>query len=85
MDKESSAIYFEFFKSFRVALTNTSVYFNGHPLYAKAVDGCKKNLDKILLQLNPFIIGITGHTLVLADEYLEDQELIKNIAEFSES
>jgi hypothetical protein len=81
MDKEKNII-FEFLKSLRVALTNTSVYFNEHPLYAKAVSECKKSLDKVLSHSAPLAIGITQHTLVIADEHLEDMQVTRSIAEF---
>ncbi len=81
-NKEINPAYEEFLKSLRVALTNTSVYFKEHPLYRKAVEDFRINIEKVLPFLNPIDIGVTHNALMFGNEYLEDNPINKSLAEF---
>jgi len=79
---EKNETYDDFLKSFRIALTNTSVYFNEHPLFVKSVDSLRKSINEFLLSINPLRIGIAPDSLVFGKEYLKGARLYEEIATF---
>tara|TARA_B100000315_G_C14566897_1_gene583406 strand:- start:64 stop:2004 length:1941 start_codon:yes stop_codon:yes gene_type:complete len=80
VDKE--AIYDDFLKSLRVALTNTSVYFKEHPLFLKAIGELKANTDKLLVISDKILIGITKEAILIGEDQVKDSNLTKNLADF---
>jgi len=83
MEKDyASQVYEDFLKTFRIALTNTSIYFPEHPLYIKAINDFKVIIAKTISLVNPITIGITQHSLVVGGKYLVDSSLTQSIAEF---
>jgi len=79
---EKNRIYDDFLKSFRIALTNTSVYFKEHPLFVKSVDSLRKNINVLMLSVSPFRIGITPDSLVFGKEHLKGARMYEEMATF---
>ena len=79
---EKNETYDDFLKSFRIALTNTSVYFQEHPLFVKSVDNLRKNIGELLLSISPLRIGITSDSLLFGREYLKGVRLYEEVATF---
>ncbi len=71
-----------FLKSFRVALTNASVYFRGHPLLIKSVDNLIRAIREILISINPLRMGIMPDSLVFHNKHLKGEKLYREIAHF---
>jgi len=82
MADDKSSVYDNFLKNFRIALTNTSVYFAEHPLFVKSVNNLRKNIEELLLLINPLKIGITTDSLVFGGKYLKGVKLYEEIAAF---
>ncbi len=79
---DKNETYDDFLTNFRIALTNTSVYFKEHPLFVKSVDNLRKDINKLLLSINPLRIGIAPDSLLLGKEYLKGARLYEEIATF---
>ena len=79
---EKHEIQDNFLKSFRITLTNTSVYSKDHPLFIKSVDNLRKDIDKLLTLLNPLRIGIIPDVLVFGEVRLEGVRVYQEIADF---
>ncbi|MDD5120466.1 MAG: hypothetical protein PHR84_04075 [Candidatus Omnitrophica bacterium] len=55
----------DFFRSFKVALTNSFSYSKDHPYFIKSVENFKSKLESTLISLNPLKIGVTNLALVV--------------------
>ena len=55
----------DFFRSFRVTLTNSFSYSKNHPYFIKSVESFKSKLESTLIVLNPLKIGVTDLGLVV--------------------
>ncbi|MCQ9205213.1 MAG: hypothetical protein NG737_02750 [Omnitrophica bacterium] len=75
-------IYDDFLKSLRVAITNSSVYFNKHPIFVKSIEDFGEKLEKVFPLLNPLKFGITPTSLLFSDKVLEGTRLYSDVAEF---
>jgi hypothetical protein len=63
VDKEQ--IIEDFFRSFKVTLTNSFSYNKDHPYFIKSVESFKAKLEEALVVLNPFRIGITNSSVMV--------------------
>ena len=79
---EKNKTYDDFLKSLRIALTNTSMYFKEHPLFVKSVDSLKKNINTLLLSIDPLRIGITPDSLLFGKDCLKEARLHEEVATF---
>jgi len=79
---EKHEIHDNFLKSFRISLTNTSVYSKDHPLFIKSVDNLRKDIDSLLRLLNPLRMGIVPDALVFGEVCLKGVRLYQEIAGF---
>ncbi|MFH1519083.1 MAG: hypothetical protein ABIE75_00740 [Candidatus Omnitrophota bacterium] len=75
-------VYDGFLKSFRVVLTNASVYFKGHPLLVKSVDNLIRAIREVLIAVDPLRMGITPDSLVFNNKHLKGEKLYQEIAHF---
>jgi hypothetical protein len=83
MDKTTA--YEEFFKSFRVALNNVSVYSTEHPLFRKSVDDLRKKTDSLFEFACPIRIGFTSSSLMIDGQYWEKVKLYEELAQLFHS
>jgi len=74
--------YEELFKSIKVAITNSSVYSNDHPLFLESTKSLKKALENILSSLDSIKIGVAADFLLIEDMRFEEKRLYKDIASF---
>ena len=79
---DKNNIYGNFLKGLQVALTNTSVYFKEHPFFVRSVENLRKNIDELLLSVNPLIMGVTSDFLSVGEEYLKGEKVYEKIAVF---
>jgi len=79
---ENNETYDNFLKSFRIALANTSVYFKEHPLFIKSIDNLRKNINELLLLMNPLRIGIAPDSLLIGKDCLKGTRLYEEVATF---
>lgn len=79
---EKSQAYDNFLKSFRIALTNTSVYFKEHPLFIKSIENLRNNINQLLFSAKTLVIGVTPDSLLFGEDCLKDQRLYREIAGF---
>ncbi|MFA5200660.1 MAG: hypothetical protein WC442_07170, partial [Candidatus Omnitrophota bacterium] len=70
----------QFFRSFKVTLTNSFSYSKDHPYFIKSVETFKSKLDEILAVLNPFKIGVTNTGLIVDGENLNKTGFYDEIA-----
>jgi len=54
----------DFFRSFKVTLTNAFSYSKDHPYFLKSAEDLKSKLELVLQAINPFIIGVTNVSLM---------------------
>jgi len=74
--------YDDFLKSFRIAMTNASVYFKGHPLFVKSIDNLRNRISELLIRINPLRMGITPDSLLFGKDCLKESRLYEEIATF---
>jgi len=74
------AVYDEFLKSFRIAITNTAIYFKEHPLFIKSVQDLKSKINRIFSTVNSLKIGISSTYLIINDEQMGDTRLREDLA-----
>ncbi|MCK4912250.1 MAG: hypothetical protein KAS05_00845 [Candidatus Omnitrophica bacterium] len=80
MDKNET--YDNFLKSLRIALANTSIYSNDHPLFLKSVDMLRKSIEELFTVMTPLRMGIVPDFLVFGKESLKGARLYEEIANF---
>jgi len=80
VDKHKAYDYF--LKSLRIAIANTSVYFEGHPFFRKSIDDLRLKINDLFPIINPLKIGIAPNYLFIGDVRLENEKLYQDIAEF---
>lgn len=78
MDKEK--IIEDFFKSLKVALNNTSIYFKEHPLFLRSVKDLKQKIDILFGFLSIFRIGVTPRSLLVDGKYWEKARIYEDLA-----
>jgi len=74
--------YEELLKSIKVAITNSSVYSNNHPLFLESINSLKESLEDIFPSLDPIKIGVALDFLLIEDIRFEEKKLYKDIASF---
>ena len=79
---EKNETYDNFLKSFRIAMTNASVYFKGHPLFVKSIDNLRNHISELLLLMNPLRMGIAPDSLSFGKDCLKGSRLYEEIATF---
>ncbi len=78
MNKESPQKYQDFAKSFKAALTNSSIYFSNHPVFSHSVENLKAKILEIIGQKTSLTIEVKPESLIVDEQVLEgkgDQEL----------
>ncbi len=80
--EENTKKYDDFLKSLRVAITNTSVYFQEHPIFVKAIQDLKQKTDQVLAFFSPLKITVTPDSLILGEDILKDSRLYEDVANF---
>lgn len=78
MDKEK--IIEDFFKSLKVSLNNTSIYFKEHPLFLKSVEDLKQKIDILFGFLLVLRIGVTPRSLLVDGKYWEKARIYEDLA-----
>lgn len=79
---EASRSYDNFLKSLKAALTNITVYFKEHPIFVKAVEDLKLEIDKIFSTDGFLKIGITADSLQFNNQPLKENRLYQDTAKF---
>ncbi len=64
--------YLEFVKSFKVALTNCSVYFPKHPIFSQSIISFKEKIDYLAGENLSLTVKIKPDSLIVAKQVLED-------------
>ena len=79
MDKEF--LLRDFFKSLRVALNNSGVYFSGHPLLVKSVEDLRTKICSVNQVVDPFVVGIAPDALFVDQTLWQDEKNLRELAE----
>lgn len=70
----------EFVKSFKVALTNCSVYFPKHPIFSQSVDNFQTKLLQIIGEGFSLTIKVKPDSLIIAEQLLEKDNISQELA-----
>lgn len=70
----------DFFRSFRITLTNAFSYSKDHPYFIKSVESFKSKLDEAFIIVNPLKIGVTNLGLMVDGENLSKAGLYEELS-----
>ena len=71
-----------FLNLLKAAISNSSVYFEDHPILTKSVQNLKKNIDETILEMNPIKIGISSSNLFIGNQEIKDEKKYKALIDF---
>lgn len=77
----SESSYQDFIKSFKIALTNCSVYFSKHPIFSQSVEGFRKNIKLVAAGKEYVRLGVKPKSVVIDGQVLEDKIIYKELAQ----
>lgn len=72
--------YQEFLKSLKIALTNSSVYFSGHPVFSQAIENFKNKSKFFFDSQENLIIQVKPNSLVVNGKVLEKENICRELA-----
>lgn len=72
----------DFFKSLKITLNNSSIYFQTHPLFIKSAEDLKEKINRLFHFINPIKIGITCASLLVDEKSLKNAILFEGLAHF---
>ncbi|MCF7800287.1 hypothetical protein K9M16_04800 [Candidatus Babeliales bacterium] len=76
----NNSIYYDFVKSFKVALINCSIYFPTHPIFSQSINALKEKIN-LILESSPFLsITIKPESLIINENILDDKNFYKELA-----
>lgn len=72
----------DFLKSLKIALNNSSIYFQNHPIFIKSAQDLKEKINHLLSFINPIKIGIASSSLFMEEKSLGKVILYEELARF---
>ena len=74
-------VFDDFFKSLRIAINNSTVYFKDHPVFVSSIESLKEKICTVLEVSSPFKIGIMPLSLIVSEKTFEKQALYVDLAQ----
>lgn len=72
----------DFLKSLKIALNNSSIYFQNHPIFVKSTQDLKEKINRLFNFINPIKIGVSASSLFMNDKELGKAVIYEEIARF---
>lgn len=72
----------DFFKALKYSLTNSSIYFQGHPTFKKSAEDLKEKISRLFNFTNPIKIGIASTSLFVDEKNFGQTFLFEELAAF---
>lgn len=72
----------DFFKSLKISLNNSSIYFQNHPIFIKSTQDLKEKINCLFNFINPIKIGVSASSLFMNDKELGKAVIYEEIARF---
>ncbi len=72
----------DFLNSLKIALNNSSIYFETHPVLIKSIDELEEKIDSLFHFINPIKVGFTPRSLFVDGKVLEKTRLYEELAVF---